>query len=211
MSEIVEKAFVEITSQDPVFRERGEGPKRVLVMSGLPFSGKSYMSKLIMRRIPGKIVLVRSDAVRPVIVKHMGRATALYDEEEHAHTFAVAHGLVRKAIGMGHPAIADATNLNNRFRAWAVDAAEKQGGEALVVFMNISDPTAMDRAVKGARNQSSATPAVYALLRYEREPIEKSTAPYVVIDAEKDVTPHAETLAKWLIGDLDEVPGTVRP
>jgi predicted kinase len=211
MNEVVEKAFVEITGQDPVFRERGEGPKRVLVMSGLPFSGKSYMAKLILERIPSRVVLVRSDAVRPVIVKHMDRDVAMYNEEEHYQTFALAHELVKRAIKMEHPTIADATNLSNRFRAWAVDAAVGQGGEALVAFMRISDSTAMDRAAKGAKNQSSATPAVYALLRDEREPIEESTTPYVIIDAEKDIEPHAETLAKWLVGESNEVPDAVRP
>lgn len=50
-------------------------------------------------------------------------------------------------------------------------------------------------------------PVEYALLRYEREPIEVCKAPYVVVDDEGDVSASVETLAKWLSGEIDKVLG----
>lgn len=208
MIESVEKAFVEITGSEPHFHRKGCGPKRVLIMSGLPFSGKSHLSNLILEKSAKPVTLVRSDSIRPAITRAMGNDEPTYHQDEHENVFLLGHELVKKSLELGHPTIADATNLTEKFRKWATKAASKTDSEILVAFINVSDEIAMNRAASGPQNQSAASPAVYAILKYEKEPVEKCKAPYIIVDAEGDVNPTAEMLAKWLSGEINEVPGT---
>ena len=80
-----------------------------------------------------------------------------------------------------------------------------------MAFLEISPETSMNRVQEKDRDGSAATPAVYAMLRYERESIDRCKSPYVVINSEIDVRPWAEALAKWLGGGQDRVIGTVIP
>lgn len=74
MDRIVEGAFAEISGSSSIYIKHGPGPRRLLVMSGLPFSGKSHLANAIAAAAPKDVAIVRSDSVRPVVAKHMGRS-----------------------------------------------------------------------------------------------------------------------------------------
>ena len=211
VNETVEKAFVDITGNEPIYLRKAFGPKRLLIMSGLPFSGKSHLSTQISGNLNNKVVLVRSDSIRPVIASIMGRNEPLYDNEEHVNTFALGGMLLEYGLGRGLPAIADATNLKDEYRKWALGAAEKAGAEHLVVFLRLDVNTAVGRALKGSKYDSAADGGVYNMLKRENEPIEKCTTPYLVLEAGKDMKKPAKMLTKWLAGEINDVPGRVIP
>ena len=77
----------------------------VLVMvSGLPGSGKSYFSRLLAREVP--LAVLESDYLRQVLFP---RPT--YSADESARLFSAIHGLVQRLLQMGIPVLLDATNL----------------------------------------------------------------------------------------------------
>ncbi len=211
MNEIVQAAYDEIT-QDSEFYNTDIGIKpRLLIMSGLPMSGKSHLSNLISERLNGDVCIVRTDYIRPIIVKHMGRREPAYTKEEHALVFELAQYLVKGAIDYGWPVIADATNLKEEYRKWAINGAKENSDQMLVAFLETDHETAMERSREQDRSGSTATPAVYALLNYEKEPVEKCTKPFVIIKSDTDVRPWAESIAKWFNHEIERVPGTVVP
>ncbi|MBU4032500.1 MAG: ATP-binding protein [Candidatus Thermoplasmatota archaeon] len=209
--DIMIKAFEEITSDSEFFTSKGPGNPRLLVMSGLPMSGKSYLSNLISVKMDGKVCIVRTDGFRPVVAKHMGRNQPMYDKEEHTLVFEIGRRLISAALDNGWSVIADATNLTELYRKWAVDAAKDRSVRVLAAFLEISPETAMDRVREKDRDGSAASPAVYALLSYEKEQIEKCSIHYIVINSEIDVRPWADVLSKWLEGDIDKVAGAMFP
>jgi len=208
---IAEKAYMEIIADSEFHRENGMGHPRLLVMSGLPMSGKSHLSNIISERLDGKICVVRSDLFRPVVARAMGRAEPIYDRSEHALVFQVGERLVSNALQKGWCVISDATNLTEQNREWAVRPATEIGCPVMVAFLNVSIETALDRNKEKNRDGSAATPAVYAILNYEKEPIEKCRSPYIEINSEIDIRPWGDILAKWISGEIDSVPGAVMP
>ena len=48
-------------------------------------------------------------------------------------------------------------------------------------------------------------------MKYEIEPIQKSSVPYLIVDSEVDISPHVDNVAKWLCGELEVIPGTKQP
>jgi len=95
MHKVVKAAFDELTADSKFHKDNGKGHPRLLVMSGLPMSGKSYLSNLISEKLDGNICIVRSDSIRPTVAKHMGLREPIYTKEEHAHVFDLGHNLIK--------------------------------------------------------------------------------------------------------------------
>ena len=55
MHKVVQAAFDEITADSEFHNSNGKGKPRLLIMSGLPMSGKSYLSNLISEKMDGKV------------------------------------------------------------------------------------------------------------------------------------------------------------
>ena len=200
-------ALLKIIENNAQLQQDGPGPARVLVMSGPPLSGKSHLVGFIEKRVPGSFLLVRSDEIRPVVAKCLGRQRPAYDELEHATTFIVASEVVRAGLTMNWPVVVDATNLKEEFRRWAYEPADALKANLIVAFMEVSDDVAMARLSERDRSGSEATFSIYKRLKYEMEPVDRCTRPYVVINSEGDMRPSAKELAMWLTGKADTVPG----
>jgi predicted kinase len=206
----IDSVFFEIVGSNPVYSFEGSGPKRLVVMSGLPLSGKTYFVNKMNRFRPGKFQQVNSHTVRPVVVKYMGRRKPAYDLPEHLATFEVCRRLLLLILKNGWPVIADATNLSEKYRAWALDAGRKSGAEILTVFMEVTDGTAQNR-FREKVSESSATYETYMQLKSEAEPTNLCSTNYLVVNSEADISPHAAETAKWLCGESDTVPAAVAP
>ena len=110
MHKVVQAAYDELTIDSEFYNSKGKGQPRLLIMSGLPMSGKSYLSNLISEEMHGKVCIVRTDFIRPTVAKHMGRDEPIYVKEEHEHVFDLGHHMIKNALENGWPTIADATN-----------------------------------------------------------------------------------------------------
>ena len=101
----------------------GAGMPRLLVLAGLPGSGKSYVARRVVERAP--FLVVETDRLRKALT---GRPR--YTRGENRRLFAACHLLVEQFLGCGFPVLFDATNLTHRSRQPLYRIAESLGRAA---------------------------------------------------------------------------------
>lgn len=153
----------------------------LVVLSGLPGSGKSHLAREITARYP--LAVLASDALRRSLVK---RPT--YSQKESARLFSAIHALLEDLLRRGVPALLDATNLKEAHRQPVYKIAERTGTRLLVVEVRADDKIVRRRLnARRAREHpadiAEATVAVYQMMREEVEPI---TCPHIVVDTSAD-------------------------
>ena len=166
---------------------------KLYLMSGLPLSGKSYMSNRIIERSEADVVYIENDLVRGMIIEHLGLEKPGYTQEEHTLVFNTSHELVWLALSFSFHTIFDATNLNERYRQKVYEIADAAGAEALVIRLVVDRDVAIERSKKKFANterkdHSPADVSIYDKLSSEDEPIENCSVPYIVLNtSEKDI------------------------
>ncbi|TAK31281.1 MAG: ATP-binding protein [Chloroflexota bacterium] len=160
-------------------------PRPVLVMvAGLPGSGKSHFSRLLSRRLSA--VIVQSDAVRQTLFRH-----PTYSPEESFWVFSVIHQLLRDLLRERIPVILDATNLLKSNREQVYDVAKQTGAKLIIVWVEAPPEVVFARMERRAAradrsDRSEAGWIVYEKLRAKVEPISQ---PHFVVDTSRDVRP----------------------
>jgi predicted kinase len=170
-------------------------PALVLV-SGLPGSGKSYFSRELAKRYP--LAHLDSDVLRKALFRHPTHSAA-----ESARLFAAIHALVEVLLSRGAGVLLDATNLKEAHRRPLYDIAERTGTPLVIVHTEAPPEVARRRLESRARgpdteDASEATVTVYDRMRREAEPIER---PHVRVDTSNDLEP----ALREVIGRLESV------
>ncbi len=171
----------------------------LLVLSGLPATGKSTLARMLAERLPACIVA--SDALRRTLV-----AKPTYTAEESRLVFDLSHRLTTELLRRGRNVVFDATNLRERHRDDLHRIAWGTRSGLLLVRLSASEPVVASRLAQRARRRSAATEAggasnsaseaglagipdvddsdadwsVYYRMRAEEEPIGR---PHVTVDS----------------------------
>ncbi|MFH1002792.1 MAG: ATP-binding protein [Chloroflexota bacterium] len=103
----------------------------LIVVSGLPGTGKSYFSARLAERLGFPVV--ESDRLRPVLFPHPN-----HHPEESARLFQAIHRLIEALLRRGIPLILDATNLSERHREHLYRIADRQ--EARLILVRLEAP-----------------------------------------------------------------------
>jgi len=171
----------------------------LVVLSGLPGSGKSHLAREIAARY--SLAVLASDALRRTLVK---RPT--YSPKESARLFAAVHALLEDLLRGGVPVLLDATNLKETHRRPLYEIAERTGARLLLVDVRAGEGVVRQRlnarrARENPADRSEATIEVYEMMRQEAEPIER---PHFVVDtAVDDLTPAVDSI----VSELGQHPG----
>ena len=171
-------------------KERGDctdtGPF-LLMLGGLPGTGKSYFADQFCQRLPS--LVVSSDRMRKSLV-----GKPQYDREEHIRVFASCHRLLEELLEEGRRVIFDATNLTDGFRQRAYDIAEGMGVPWVIVWCTA--PLKVIRRRLAAREAgrtddylSDATWEVYCRLQPGTEAVKR---PHLTVDSSRDITPQLD-------------------
>ncbi len=168
------------------------GPALVLV-SGLPGSGKSYFSRELTKRYP--LAHLNSDVLRRALFPHPTHGAA-----ESTRLFAAVHALVERLLSRGVSVVLDATSLKEAHRRPLYDIAERAGAVLVIVHTEVPPDVARRRLESRARGQDSedaseATTSVYDRMRREAEPIER---PHVRVDTSKELEPALQEVLRRL-------------
>jgi predicted kinase len=168
-------------------------PPALVVVSGLPGSGKSYFCHRLVSRHP--IALLESDALRKAL---FGQPT--HSPEESRRLFAACHHVIDRLLEGGISALLDATNLREAHRRQLYAIADRHGAKLVLVSLRAPAAVVEQRLATRARRAdpadlSDADLDVYERMRSLDEPIER---PHIVVDTSADIEPAVEVVLREL-------------
>jgi predicted kinase len=164
-----------------------------IVVSGLPGTGKSYLSRRLAERL-GYPVL-ESDALR----KKLFRAP-VYSPEESGYLFRAVHRLIEDLLGQGTPVILDATNLSERHRRVLYGIAERTGARLVLVGV-VAPPEVVKRRLEArAGDGETASDADWEVYRKLKPTADRIRRPHHTVDTSRDITPALDEIVREVKG-----------
>jgi predicted kinase len=162
----------------------------LVVVSGLPGTGKSYFCRRLAERTP--VVVLESDALRKVLFPSPG-----YGAEESSHLFQTIHRLAADLLAGGMTVVLDATNLEEYHRERLYHIAEQTGARLIVVQVCAPPDLVRQRLLgradrRDAADNSEADWQVYQRMRPSAETIRRN---HFRVDTSRDIAPAVEKIA----------------
>jgi len=141
----------------------------LIILSGLPGTGKSYFAKQISELVP--CAVVSSDRVRKALF-----VAPEYTRYEHSRVFSVCHEIIKRLLMQSCKVVFDATNLNEGFRQPLYDIANQSACPFTLVAISAHIDTVTERLrlrmeVDNSKDYSDADINVYHFLRNGRQSI----------------------------------------
>ena len=174
----------------------GELPEPVakpalIIVSGLPGTGKSYFSRKLAERLPS--VIVESDALR----KHLF-PTPTYSAEESHRLFGACHRLIEEFLCSGISIILDATNLVEHHREPLYRIAQHL--QAKLILVQVEAPRELVRQrLKGRAegvNHEDKSDAGWSIYQRMRTRVERISRNYFAVDTSRDITPVIDKIVR---------------
>ncbi len=170
-----------------------EATPSLIVISGLPGTGKSYFARRLAERVPAAIV--ESDAMRKALFP-----TPWYTPEESQRMFHATHVLIEDLLRRGISVIFDATNLMEHHREPLYNIAERLKAKLVIVKVEAPPEVVRERLRRRAESpeageKSDADWEVYRKMLGDREKIRRN---HFVVDTSRDIAPVVDKIAREL-------------
>jgi hypothetical protein len=188
----LEQAVATIESKLPNISQTTAYPV-LLMLSGLPGTGKSFLARKLCEKIP--FVVVESDFVRKTLFN-----PPTYSPRESAFVHRVCHILIDRLLKKKLRVIFDATNLSEMHREYVYRLAEKNNAKLVIVQTVAPEEVVKERLAKRhtARDDHDLSDAdweVYSRMKQYREPIGR---PHIVVDTSKDLEEEIQKILRAL-------------
>ena len=163
----------------------------IIVVSGLPGTGKSFFSRRLAELLP--YVIVESDALRKKLFPKPS-----YSASESAYLFRAIHYLIEELLKKGVSIIFDATNLAERHRTVVYRIAERANARLILVRVH-APPELVHKRLKSRvkqadlKERSDADWAVYQKLKAAEERI---TRRHFTVNTSRDITPVIDKIVR---------------
>ncbi len=163
----------------------------MVVVSGLPGSGKSYLSRRLAAQVP--LLVLESDALRETLVRRPS-----YSKAESGRLFRACHALIGDLLRQGICVLLDATNLLECHRERLYHIAEGMGARPIIVDVQ-APPEVIYQRLKDRsegvdiQDRSSADWPVYQRMSSTAEPIRRN---HFVVDTSEDIAPAIAKLVR---------------
>lgn len=173
------------------YQSGGHHGPYLVILSGLPGTGKSYFANCLKGRL--SFLTVGSDRMRKTLVPE-----PKYKRSEHIRVFAACHRLIEELLGEGYRVIFDATNLTEGFRRPVYELSARAGSPCCVVGFTAPDTLVRERLRRRSDGQfpddySDADWRVYGRLRPGQEPIQH---PHIRVDSSADTAPAVDQVLR---------------
>jgi predicted kinase len=163
----------------------------LIVVSGLPGTGKSYFSRRLAERLP--LLILESDALRKTLF-----APPDYSPQESGRLFRACHLIIQRLLGKGIPVIFDATNLSERHRERLYSIADRLG--ARLILVRFEAPAGVVHERLGARQRGAApetnSDADWGVYQRMRPSVDKIQRKHYAVDTSRDITPVLDKIVR---------------
>ncbi len=124
----------------------------LIVVSGLPATGKSYFSSRLAERLP--VVILESDVLRKTLF-----SSPSYSFKESSQLFRAIHLLVERLLKRGISLILDATNLSERYREYLLSIGDRLDVKLVLVYVEAPPEVVRERLESRLENSGSKSDA----------------------------------------------------
>lgn len=158
--------------------ENNEGTRMLVLVIGLPGSGKSTVARALASELKAKIL--RTDEIRKTMVQ-----SPTYGEREKEIVYDAMLSAAGQLLENGENVILDATFYKEELRGRAKNLAEKLKKKFFVIECRAHEEVIrkrMEKRKKSIKSLSDADFEVYKKLKEKFEPIKKNADEHVAID-----------------------------
>ena len=172
----------------------------LVIVSGLPGSGKSYFSRKLATQIP--LLIIESDALRKVLFP-----TPSYTFEESSRLFNACHVLINDLLTEGTSVLVDATNLVESHRERVSHIANDAGATLVPIYLK-ANPEVIYQRLKGrsagvdSEDNSDADWLIYQNMCKTVEPIRRE---HFVLDTSEEISEEVSKIADEIKRSLGTV------
>lgn len=161
----------------------------LVVVSGLPGTGKSYFCGKLAERLP--LAILESDALRKTLF-----SPPSYSLQESSRLFRAVHHLIERLLAKGIPLVLDATNLSERHREYLYSIAERLG--VLLVLVRIEAPSLLvrERLQTRLENPEGNSDADWAIYQRMKPLTEQMRRKHYAVDTSRDIAPVLDRIVK---------------
>ena len=163
----------------------------LIIVSGLPGTGKSYFSRKLAERLPS--VVVESDALRKQLFP-----TPAYSAEESHRLFCGCHRLIEDLLGSGISVILDATNLVEHHREPLYRIAQRLQAKLILVQVEAPRELVRERLKSRAEgiNREDNSDAGWSIYQRMKTRVERISRNYFAVDTSRDITPVIDKIVR---------------
>lgn len=163
----------------------------LVMVSGLPGTGKSYFCRRLLERLDA--VWVESDSLRKALFPK-----PTHTAQESARLFPLIHRLIDELLGRGMPVVYDATSLAEHHREYLYNIARRHGARLILVRVEAPAETVRQRLQQraaGAVNNDApdADWQVYQHMKRSVQPIRRS---HFAVDTSRDIGPVIDKIVR---------------
>jgi hypothetical protein len=170
---------------------QAEAQPAIIVVSGLPGTGKSYYCRRLAERLP--FLILESDALRKQLFP-----VPTYSASESAHLFRTIYYLIEELIKKGIPVILDATNLSERHRERIYNIAERLSARLILVRVE-APPELVQKRLKSRMEKSKKednSDADWTVYQKMQTTVQKVNRNHFTVDTSRDITPSLDKIVR---------------
>ena len=151
----------------------------LVLISGLPGTGKTYSSKKLSERLP--FVTLESDELRRVLNPRPNHSKA-----ESARLFAAIHLLCERLLKERHSVIVDATNLTEKHRRHFYDISDRLGVKLIIVHLTATEQVVKERLEKRGKESANNSDADWKVYLRMKKSVDKIKRKHYSLDTSLD-------------------------
>ena len=172
----------------------GELPEPVakpvlVVISGLPGTGKSYFSRQLAEKV--SFLILESDALRKILF-----SPPSYSSQESSQLFRAIHLLLIELLKKGIPLILDATNLSERFRKHLYAIVDHLDVRLVLVRVEAPPDVVYQRLESRIGDSESKSDADWSVYHRMMSSVDKIQRNHYVVDTSRDINPVINKIVK---------------
>ncbi len=164
----------------------------LIVVSGLPGTGKTYFCGKLAERLP--FVILESDTLRKTLFRSPD-----YSARESSQLFRAIHLLIERLLKKGISIILDATNLSERNREYLYSIADRLGVRLVLVRVEAPPEVVRERLAARRLDSDSKSDAGWAIYSKMKASVQRISRNHYVADTSRDINPVLDKIVREVI------------